>query len=598
MKKPDLSKWKWDPKLECLLLFGQLLEESLFNYTVDTYKSPALNTRLLCHESLQIIDKIESGVIREGALKPIVEELTDSLQKDSIAISLIGNIKDELISCLNSNSSSLPETRTKIKLLINSLDNQYLDKIKILLKHTITENKKKELITALTRTFVTDLISLGHSPDYIYWQVVDFFFDKNNEPFLIEDVSIIEKFLSMFPTPETDWILLFRASENFQKLKQFSEQEGIDVQVNSMVPDIPIKKTPKIVKFLSTNLSSPSYLKLTNVKARDPFAARETGENTIEVLEDFARFHVHRIEFKWSEEALVYSADSTQFGIYKKPIPATMKRPDQDVKDLSKLMEETVSTIAGEKFERESLSRFIRATSRHNIATKSQLAESQLLEFWAAIEVLFSTYEGGGDKVIQIAKSILPFLSIEYAAKLGGYLLSSLRLERNPDIFKVLAEVSEGINDFERCLALVAIPENEDKRNKIYSYLGNNVLLKNRIYVLKEQLCSAERIRHLIESHNNRVMWQIQRIYRTRNEIIHSGQTEPFINILVENIHTYLDRIFEVMVETANKTERITSIDEICLRLKLEHGRHLNLLMNAKDTACDKTNYKTLLFGN
>ena len=75
MKYPNLNKWKYNPRLEGLLFFAQLVEELLFDYTIDVYKVPAMNSHGLSDELCQTISEVESGAIKLGAIKPIKEEL-------------------------------------------------------------------------------------------------------------------------------------------------------------------------------------------------------------------------------------------------------------------------------------------------------------------------------------------------------------------------------------------------------------------------------------------------------------------------------------------------------------------------------------------
>ena len=43
MQPPYLKKWKFSEKLVGLLFFAQSLNELLFDYSLDSYKAPALN---------------------------------------------------------------------------------------------------------------------------------------------------------------------------------------------------------------------------------------------------------------------------------------------------------------------------------------------------------------------------------------------------------------------------------------------------------------------------------------------------------------------------------------------------------------------------
>ena len=84
MKAPNLKKWSLSPQIEGLLFFAQLVDELLFDYTIDTYKIPAMNTQLLAHELYSSLIEHENNTIRYGALEPIVKELRDRLNKDPV----------------------------------------------------------------------------------------------------------------------------------------------------------------------------------------------------------------------------------------------------------------------------------------------------------------------------------------------------------------------------------------------------------------------------------------------------------------------------------------------------------------------------------
>lgn len=595
MKYPNLRKWKYSSELEGLLFFAQIVEELLFDYTIDTYKVPAMNSHTLCEELCQTIDDVESGAIKQGAIKPIMEELCDRLTKDHTVTSLLGEIRDELISSLNRNDS-IAEIKVRAELLRNKLEKKYLDETKRLLKETLADAKQKEKIISITKTLITELIALGYSPEYIYFESINFFFE-GVRPAAIDSISLIDDYLEIFAAKELSLIAVYRVSDNFQELKEFAAAN--DMLIESNMPSIKLVKTStRVTNFLSENKSLPLYLTVKNIKAYDFFAAREDGDGKIQLLDSLARYHVHRQDFKWSDEALICSQDGRSFGVYNRPVPPTLKRPEQDIHRLSSLIEKTLNTVTSEKLNPESLSRFVRAFLRHDMAIKSVAPESQLLEFWAAIEVLFTTYESGEDKILQVAKGIVPFETAEYAAKMGADLYSSVKNSGISAALGIIDEIKEGSNEIEKCIALVAIQDNEDKRNKLYEKLSEHVLLRNRIFYLKSRLSSADVIRNTLIAHDRRVSWQTQRIYRARNLIIHSGRSVPSIKILVENLHSYLDRVLDLLIEEVSLLGYSISIDQICEKLRLEHDAHLKLLEKAKNDICTRENYKVLLFGH
>lgn len=74
MLKPNLNKWGVNEELDGLLFFAQLIQEMLFDYTIDSYKAPALNTKSRCFEILTAIEDIKEEHLLSGTLKPMLEE--------------------------------------------------------------------------------------------------------------------------------------------------------------------------------------------------------------------------------------------------------------------------------------------------------------------------------------------------------------------------------------------------------------------------------------------------------------------------------------------------------------------------------------------
>jgi ferritin-like metal-binding protein YciE len=100
-----------------------------------------------------------------------------------------------------------------------------------------------------------------------------------------------------------------------------------------------------------------------------------------------------------------------------------------------------------------------------------------------------------------------------------------------------------------KSLRLLCLAENGALRDHLYDSLRDFHLLRYRAFRLSEMLSNRRKLRELIALHEKKVAWQIRRIYRTRNLIVHSGRVPPpYIDTLVENGHDYLDSIvFEVM---------------------------------------------------
>ena len=79
-----LSYPGWDNAngdLDGLLYFSQRLDEMLFNFSIDLYKAPVLNTHSLLLEYISIYNNTE---IDNKYLSVVLEELNDALAKDPV----------------------------------------------------------------------------------------------------------------------------------------------------------------------------------------------------------------------------------------------------------------------------------------------------------------------------------------------------------------------------------------------------------------------------------------------------------------------------------------------------------------------------------
>ena len=78
----------------------------------------------------------------------------------------------------------------------------------------------------------------------------------------------------------------------------------------------------------------------------------------------------------------------------------------------------------------------------------------------------------------------------------------------------------------------------------------------------------------------------------------HSGETLPYLPILVENIHSYVDRIFETLLGKFNEKQNIKSIDEAFLDIRFDHEAHMRILEKFDKERCTMDTYKKFLYGD
>lgn len=197
MINPRLYRWPDLSKATGLLLFAQRVQECLFDYTLDSYKAPALNTHTRCKELLQALDDIEVGTLVRASVEPIVAELAHSIRADSGAKALLGVHAPIFGDPKAWSTADLRTLRIQAETARSHLaKGAYERELIKQLKAALPTGKEKEEILALTTALVVEWMGVGFSRDYIYSQAKGFFFGVGGSEF--RDANSFDTFLMAF----------------------------------------------------------------------------------------------------------------------------------------------------------------------------------------------------------------------------------------------------------------------------------------------------------------------------------------------------------------------------------------------------------------
>jgi hypothetical protein len=74
----------------------------------------------------------------------------------------------------------------------------------------------------------------------------------------------------------------------------------------------------------------------------------------------------------------------------------------------------------------------------------------------------------------------------------------------------------------------------------LLAVLGPHPMLTHKAYLLwKSTFRDPETMRSRLEEHKKKLDWQIRRIYRARNFVMHRGRSVPGMRQLIQHLHTY-----------------------------------------------------------
>lgn len=553
MRFRSLSGWAADSKLDGLKFFAQRMHEMLFDFTLDSYRPAALNAPYLATEALNLVSEIEAGAIDYANLQYVLEELVWSVHHDRIAKKLL----DADISYYTAIGSQgeLSALRLRLEVLSKTIGiKRYLPVVIDDLVENIAKCSKKD-IDLLSRSMVTTLINSGVTKQYISSCVMSTFFD--NEP-KIEDLSVLNDFMLKMATPRhlfDVWLIVSKTiSTVADSIKSFKLEieETLPPEVETLAKQRGWERSEEEV-----------FVRAGQVDAYDPFGARNAALLNLDRLSDLLTLFQHRSRISWQSDVIAIQS-CCQHVVHWVSAPrgamdkASDLRPEKAAKELNTLIRNF--SAKGTSF-----AKFNRVADIHGMAVGHNVTDNQLVNLWTALETLVPSH-AGGSKIAAITNAMLPMLMHMYIGKIVRQASFDLHAWDRWRVRKILRKVPAptGTSWLGRTLRLLCLDENQSLRSGLYEQLRDFHLLRFRIFSISEALSDLKRLRALLNTHEQKITWQIRRIYRTRNIIVHSGRKPPsYIDTLVENAHDYLDAlVFEVMRVSCGSYEA-TSLEQV-----------------------------------
>ncbi|WP_068322644.1 hypothetical protein [Polynucleobacter yangtzensis] len=569
MKFRTLKNWPDLVGSEGLIFFSQLFEELLFNYSLDTYKPSAMNTPMLCVEALKLVKNIEEGFIDKSNLSHVLDELLQNLSKDEVAKALLSLDIHTISRKFNNPAIPILEIATILELIFGQIKpSKYKAKTEQLLLDAITNPNQKNRIRALTRSYTTTLINLGYSTDFLYPTARMYFHLSPNK---ISCPKGLQGFIDIVSAKPQEYIAIFKVNALFDEINDSCEV--FHVQALKALP----KDVVDLVKIRSFVLGKDEiFLVLKDIQAMDVFSARSSAERRIEQIATLYSLFHHKEVAAWNRSALLINLETGKNRIVPASHNPMLMCADSKREDVAIKLSGFIKNFS---LERNSFEKFNRSAELHSLALRSDSPENQLLNLWVALETIVPSKAAqvAKAKINNIIDSVLPFLSLTYVESLTDRLVADFSIW-NRRFFNSAIEGVEGDNDRDRMLRLLILDDFKDRKNRLFSDLRDFHLLRNRAYYFSEELASPSKILKMLNAHWQRVDWQIRRIYRTRNLIVHAGDTPLYTGILIKNTHDYLDIVLKTIGKLASEDSKVNTIDGAFKYVELRYQEYKELL--------------------
>lgn len=551
MKNRDTSHWEKNQYTSALLLFAEALEEGTFHYSYESYRIPALNCHFLCYDIARTAKDIERKVLMDGNFIPLSEEFEQMLRDDIFIKSYIDDsgtllyVKDK-----NSNFFDLStcDLKTKINRYPEIADfitdvcetgNTYLRLIlSLIIKNIFTEAYSYEnsvLIYTMSRALISDLVNSGYSKEYVYSTIIDYFFNPQ-KPVMCNEDTVVD-FFNCFTFEEYNYQVIFGINKKAARI--FSKLDNVTVRT-----------TNAYEKRLLNLQRSDDSVAVFRIEMIDPYSAFIDAANNINTILALHRINQHESKLFVTPKAIVekQKVDGTyEDGVLVQSSINPMKKKGNS-SDLHALFDDIILIN-----EIDPPVAFYRAIALHNGAIESKDISNQLLNLWTIIEVLIDTKRDNEDKINTICGTLGAILNRCYIYSCLEQLLTDIRVCSQFDMDTVLSQVEtreKDIDAVERFSLILSLEKYKHLLSTILSAVEEYPLLTYRIRMYSEHIfTNSQSIYEHLHKHGKRIRWHIMRIYRNRNMIVHNGAYMPYRDIIVENLHYYVDVLIDTLIE-------------------------------------------------
>lgn len=593
------KNWTCKPdQKQSIMVFVQRSRELLLHTTSILRKPEVASVFLIVRELDFLIKETKDSPHKttEKHISLLLEELDESIKKDEVAKRLIGDRYGFILKIIKSESD--PNARIDAIGLLGSriARIEYLSVLKNKVIEIIAEGgKQKKRLVDLADCAIYAILDAGYPAQTIY-HLLNITFLNKDDSVQVTGRETFDKFFSYFDLRRHDYFVIFGVTD---------ESGDADYHMENNLYSVHQKDSAEYEEFIGGfteknkqffKIDKISGIFVSKIKALDPQSARANAEKNIGFLSSMLQLKRHKIKLAIQNEAIVYREDKKEYVHSNRPKAPVLRIPhDSDiaVDELAKFINR-LSAI-----DVDSVSRFTRAIQLHSSAVNANQVEVQLLNLWIAFETLF--IRESVEKLSKIISCVEPYLFTAIAV----YDINELYqyIERHHSVaWEAACSKSEKLSALTggvRLLAMVALPDFDNEAKDFLSSLDSDPLLRFRIGEKARCGRKAKDLNKFFDHISRLVKFDLSRIYRARNQIVHVGYSAADLGEIVQRAHHYLDIVLTMIETLVAKPGGAFSIEQATMEVEMVQKGMVNLVdaESKKDSSCSFDDYITLHWG-
>jgi hypothetical protein len=581
------NKWPSDRSAEGYLFFAQCVEEFLFDYTPEIFRVPTLNTPARIDEAIYVIESVKHKHFHVSNISAVISETIDSIHHDEVAKDLIGN----RLSAIEKGLSDLQNEDELIRTLIYTkriIGDKYTQKWKEKISVLLKDGMNKTSIHESAEFLCTSLIIEGYAKEAIYNGIKKFFFRKD----VTSPEESFAKFASSFSGEPRIYHLYCGISGEFSKFFE----DSVEPRPTILEDGNKIKgATPNFIEKLTKNGKRILHFKRA---ALDHYSAQQSYCHLLGFLEAAARFYAHKADLSWEKDMYVI-ADGDSRGRFIQDSVSNMHRvKDHSTERAGQPFKDKIRLTLSSSSDDGTRDKLIAGVIAHLTALKSPTPEAQLISLWSGVEAMLpqKSENHKGPSIDHYINFMIPSIMIGYVERMLKYCYNDFRSLYGSRFLDIISKSPYGNGKLDKFSAVVLLDECKEIKNELLNLCADNPLAKYKVHYLQKKLSSLNKINSTISNYRKRVEWQIRRIYRTRNNIVHAGYGAPFTDSLLSNLHDYFDAMTTNFDKYLSMSRSHPKVDSTFDHIRKEFDLYMDLLQKIpKSEKMSGYNYKEIL---
>lgn len=556
------NKWPSTKLAKNILFVAQLSRELLDPDTFESNRVFSLDTLSRLKECIRLYDDLEKNRIPEQALRLPFEEACWSVKIDPVVSNIL---KEETIDTLSielKNKDSFSKPYLAAVYLSNKLTPVYKSNLENQMLDSLNMENRRNYIRRLVSYYCSYLINIGYSRDYILESIDERFFAHDHARLT---KGKVKQFFKLFSDTEDEYYVYAEVSNDFGKLLS-----GVGLEVKKQSESLERHNSLVKSQFKIGKINSYAFVE---ANAMDNRSALTYVNEVLVNVRALSFLHPDASNVTWERSFYVVRKRQKNGNVLELPdspvdwlSPQTTSNP-RILNDIKRYSNRII-----ENFDHDSVYRILKSVSTASSARYAPSVEAQLIALWSAVEGLLSEPLKNNSRISHFSNLMLPCICNRHLHRRAVYLydqLNSVYRHRFRRIINQEPDFREMFHHY-RFTAIMMFDSNKMLRDKLLKLVENNPLALNRLHQFYEDCNNPKNLSKAIESHEKRVKWQISRIYRVRNSLVHKAEKPGYTDSVVLNLFEYYIRTLSCVVRAAAKTKDESNLDQIVSGIYLD----------------------------